>query len=188
MEDTHKIPVDVSQQLIDQLDAISDAKESTTILSENDFPERKFPIRYNPKSTKTWVFEKYEWDEKEIRKFYEDPENIARTVYCPEVNFDQLDDWGMFGFTPSFIYIEKSNYKGRKTLADEAAVLGLSVIKDPKTGLSAIPHFDYFPKMKYNYQLIKKSEYPQVFKIMCDIFSRGKLGTETEKPLLNGAK
>jgi len=185
MELKDKVPVDASQQLIDQLDAISDAEKSTTILSEKNFPEKKFPIRYNPNSKKVFVWEQYEWNEDEIRKFYEDPENVARTLYCPKVNIDETDDWGMFGYTPSFIYIEKRNYKEQRTLADKAAGLGLSVIKDPKTGLSVMPHFDYFPKHKYDYQLIRQSEYPEVFKIMCDIFSKRKIETNAKKPLLN---
>jgi hypothetical protein len=185
MELKNKVPVDVSQQFIDQLDAISDAEKSTTILSEKDFPERKFPIRYNPKKVDKWGTGTHEWDEKEIKQFYEDPENLARTLYCPQVNIDELDDWGMFGFTPGFIYIEKRNYKGQRTLADKAAGFGLSVAKDHKTGLSVIPHFDYFPKHKYDYQLIRLSEYPAVFKIMCDIFSKKKIETSVEKPLLN---
>jgi hypothetical protein len=182
MELKHKVPVDVSQQLIDQLNIISDTEASTTILSENDFPETKFPIRYN------YETKEYEWNEDEIKKFCVDPENIERTIYCPKVNVDETDDWGMFGFIPGFIYIEKRNYKGQKTLADKAAGLGLSVIKDPKTGLSIIPHFDYFPRHKYDYQLIRQSEYPEVFKIMCDIFSRKKIETKSEKPLLNSGQ
>lgn len=187
---THKIPASISDQLIRELEALNEAEATTTIIGEKDFPERKFPIRYNPNSPKQLVSQRYEWDESEIRKFYEDPENVSRTIFCKQINVDELDDWGMFGYTPGFIYIEKKRYEGERTLADKAAGLGLSIAVDPKTGLGVMNHFDYFPKHKFNYQLIRQSEYPEVFKIMTDIFYKRRVeGSQIpDNPLLGSAK
>ena len=82
----------------------------------------------------------------------------------------------MSGYEPGFIYIEGVRYKCASTLADEAATLGLSMATDPGTGLGVMNHFDYFPRHKFDYQLIKKSDYPEVFSIMTDIFTKKNLG------------
>ena len=189
-----KVPVDISGQLIQELERLDETKAKTTKLTEKDFPKKEFPIRPDPNAkgiqadNGKWYYnwEGYKWNEKEIREFYKDPENISRTIFCRKMNVDELDDWGMFGYEPGFIYIEEVRYKGEKTLADEAASLGLSVAVDPKTGLGVMNHFDYFPKMKFDYQLIRKSEYPEVFEIMCDIFSHKRIGNQGQEssPLL----
>lgn len=182
-----RVPVDISEQLITELDALLEAEARTVILTEKDFPERKFPIRWNP-NKEIW-YERV-WDEGEVRKFYEDPENISRTIYCKEVNVDELDDWGMFGYTPGFVYIEKVNYKGSRTLADKAASLGLVVAVDPKSGLGIMNHFDYFPKHKFDYTLIRRENDPKLYALMCDIFRVRKLEGERvdNNPLLKSGK
>lgn len=179
-----KTLVDMSAQMIEELNALSDAVASTSNIAEKKFKERKFPIRYNPKSKAKLESQKYEWNEDEIRKFYEDPENVSRTVYCKSVNVDELDDLGKFGYTPGFIYIEKKRYEGNKTLADQASSVGLSIGVDPGTGLGVMNHFDYFPKHKFDYQLIRQTEYPEVFAIMCDIFTKKKMGDSQKKNTL----
>lgn len=167
-----KRAVDISGQFITELNAIDEASKITKTITEKEFKERKFPLRYNPNSLSEWEHQKYEWSEGEIRKFYEDPENVSRTIYCPSVNVDDTDDWGIFGTTEAFIYIEKLNYKGNKTLADQASSLGLSIKIDPKTGLGVLGHGDYFPRHKFECCKIKKSEYPEIFTLMCDIFTK----------------
>lgn len=172
-----KVPVDISDQLINELEALTDAEKTTVKLTERDFPKREFPTKWNP-NPDIW-YEK-EWNEKEIRHFYEDPENVRRTIFCKSINVDETDDWGMFGYTPGFIYIEELNYKGAKTLADKATSLGLSIVVDPKTGLGVMNHFDYFPKHKFEYELIKKSKLPDLFKLMCDIFFHKKISDQEQ--------
>jgi hypothetical protein len=95
-------------------------------------------------------------------------------VYCPQINVDLTDDWGMFGFEPGFILIKKVNYKGSRTLADKAAGLGLSMAVDPKSGLGVVAHYDYFPRRKFEHQIIRKSDYKGLFSVMSDIFTRKK--------------
>jgi hypothetical protein len=161
--------VDISGQFINELDTLSDAIKSTTVISEKEFKERKFPIKFNYE-THNW-----EWNEDEVRKFYEDPENVSRTIYCKKLNVDETDDWGMSGFTPGFIFLEKINYKGSKTLADHASSVGLSIGTDPKTGLGIMNHFDYFPKNKFDYRMIRKDGERRLFEVMCDIFTKRKI-------------
>lgn len=181
-----KKPVDISAQMIEELNVLSDTVASTTNIAERKFKERKFPIRYNPESKARFVSDRYEWNEEEIRKFYEDPENAARTVYCKQMNVDETDDWGMFGYTPGFVYIEKKNYESAKTLADQVSAVGLSIGVDPKTGLGLMKHFDYFPRHKFGYQSIRRTEYPEVFDLMCDIFTKKEIqdSSKANAPLL----
>lgn len=176
MEIKNKKPVDISQQVINELEAIDEADKATIEIKEKDIDERHFPLRWNEEKRD------YEWDEEEVRAFYEDPANVSRTVYCPEVNVDLLDDWGMFGFEPGFIFIEKVNYKGSVTLADKAASLGLSMAVDPKTGLGVISHYDYFPKRKFDHQIIRKSDYHGLFNVLGDIFTRKRLRDGGDQP------
>lgn len=165
-KDDKPTPIDVSQQFIKEIELIDEAKAKTVEFNERDFPERKFPIRYN-KGTKRW-----EWEEEEVRRFYEDPDNVSRTIYCPRVNNDETDDWGMFGYGPGFTFIEKATYKGERSFADQAALLGLSIVVDPKTGLGVMPHNDYFPKNKFERQLIRRYDRPALFGLLCDIFTK----------------
>lgn len=162
--------INYSEQLIHQLETMEEVLNSTNESSERNFDERKFPIKYN------LIKGKCGWNEQEVRQFYSDPENLVRTIYCKNINVDETDDWGMFGFTPGFIYIEGKKYEGNKTLADQAASLGLSVATDPSIGLGLMNHFDYFPKHKYDYQLIRKSDYPEMFELICEIVIKRKLG------------
>lgn len=162
--------VNISAQLIEELDALSEAVKVTTNITEKKFKETKFPLRFNDKT------HRYEWDDKEIRKFYEDSENASRTIYCREVNVDETDNWGLFGYTPGFLYIERKKYEGVKTLNDQASSVGLSIGVDPKTGLGVMNHFDFFPKHKYGYQMIRRTEYPELFNLMCAIFTKRKIG------------
>ncbi len=144
----------LGQQFLNELNAISETEKETREIVEKDFPDRKFPLGQG---------------EEIIRKFYEDESNISRTIFCPEINVDEIDDWGMFGYTPGFIYIESKRYEGSRTLADEASLLGLSTATSP-SGISLISHFDYFPKYEFNYQLIRKSHYPADFEILLKMF------------------
>ncbi len=156
--------MDWPDQLIKQLDALNEAELSTRVI-EKKIKERKFPLRWNNE------LKLYEWSEGEIKDFYDDPENIRRTIYCQSVNIDETDGWGMFGYTPGFIYIERRNYKGSKTFADRFSALGLSVGVEPITGLSIMSHFDYFPRQKFDYRIIKKTENPEIFAVMCNVFN-----------------
>lgn len=171
--------IDLSKQTANEFYALDEAAKSTVQVTEKDFPERRFPMKFNPKTYK------YDWEEGEIRNFYEDPENIPRTIFCREINVDETDGWGMFGYTPGYIYVEKKRYEGSKTYADEAASFGLSMGFDPKTGLGVMNHFDYFPRYKFEYQLIKKSDQPEIYSIMKDIFNKkGFAENSVNKPQL----
>lgn len=177
-------PVNISEQFIDDLRRLSDAEATTQVLDEKDFPEIKFPIRYNPDKK---IGYRRVWNEDEVRKFYENPENVRRTIYCRNINVDELDDWGMFGYTPGFIFIEKSRYKGIRTPADRAASVGLSIAVDRQTGLGVMNHFDFFPKYKFEYVLVKKDSDRKLFELMCDIFSVKKMGESGQKSPLLGS-
>jgi hypothetical protein len=164
--------IDISDQLINELNALDRAEASVVKIDEKKFPKRKMPIKYNPDTCG------FDWKEEDIRKFFEDPENVSRTIFCNKVNSDLLDDWGIFGYTPGFIFIEEKNYNGNKTLADRAASTGLSIAVDPKTGLGVMSHFDYFPKHKFEYEVIRQKFDPKLFALMADIFTKRRIESE----------
>jgi len=175
--------VDLSGIILRDLDALEKTEKIVRRFREFRFPEIKFPVN-------VWRPEKREWEghEDEIRRFYEDPKNIERTIFCPKINNDETDDWGMFGFGPGFIFVESRNYRGRKTLTDRMASAGLSLVVDPKTGLGVMPHYDYFPKNKLKHILIRKYDASDLFNLMVDIFSKKRLEDKGSPPALPEAK
>jgi hypothetical protein len=164
-----RVPVNISDQLINDLNALSQAEATMTKIGERDFSKRKMPIKYN-----TWTCQ-FEWKEEDIRKFFEDPENVSRTIFCNEINVDMLDDYGAFGYTPGFIFIEEKRYNGNQTLTDRMASAGLSIAVDPKTGLGIMQHFDYFPRNKLEYETVRRRHDPKLFALMADIFTKRRI-------------
>ncbi len=154
--------------MIEELNALSQAGQEICAVVEENFKEIKFPLKNDV------------WSKNEVMKFFEDTSNIHRTIFCKEVNVDEIDDWGMFGYEPDFIFIEKKNYEGARTLADQASLFGLSIARDPKTGLGLMNHFDYFPRHKFEYRVIKRSHDRELFDLLCEIFTKKHLG-ETKK-------
>jgi len=161
-------PDNASEQFLRELEATLQAESAMEKYEEREFSDKDFPLNWSQMNGKE------EWSKKDLENFYEDPANRSRTIFSPNMNNDVTDDWGMFGYGPGFIYISGRTYEGSKTLADKAALLGQSLIIDPKTGLGILKHNDYFPKDKYKSVLIRRYEFPRVFDTMCEIFARRK--------------
>lgn len=103
--------------------------------------------------------------EEVLREFFT-PENIQRLIYCPQINNDELDGWGMFGYAPGYIFVIGREYEGERSLNDRAMLSGSS-FKNVKTKTGkevlTISHYDYFPQMKFSKQLITMARAPKTF-------------------------
>ena len=103
--------------------------------------------------------------EEELREFFT-PEVVQRLVYCPQINRDMTDDWGMFGYEPGYIFVGSRNYEGAQTLADEG-MLKAKTTEMIKTASGAelmiIPHYDYFPRHKFSTQEVTVERTPRTF-------------------------
>lgn len=130
---------------------------------EKEFPEKTLPFRTNPDTRK------HEWDDNNLKEFLNDPENIARIIYCPKFDMDVIDSSGLLGYEELFIFITKKNYIGTESLADEAALKGLSIKIDPDKGFGIISSFDLFPRNKFDYEMIGSVDSPEAFKAMSNI-------------------
>jgi hypothetical protein len=176
MDESKKELVDTSESLIAELEQLREAEMKRVVLEDSNLQKKEFPdVKIE------------DWRE-QIEEFYADPENISRTIVCPNINNDLTDDWGMFGYGPGFIYVTGQNYTGETTINDRRSSLGLSIATDPKTGLGFMKHFDDFPRKKYSQRIIQKHDEPELFKLMCDIFNKKSLETSNQKPSLSEAK
>jgi hypothetical protein len=114
------------------------------------------------------INEENEPSEDELKKFFT-PEMISRLVYCPEINIDTTDTNGFFGYQPGYLFVCGLNYKGAKTLGDEAMLSGLS-LKNTTTNsgaeITSIPHYDFFPKRKFIHQIITPRNTPKTYEFI----------------------
>lgn len=103
--------------------------------------------------------------EEELQKFFT-PEMVSRLIYCPKINKDQTDSWGMFGYEPGFFFIKTNQYKGKQTINDDLFLQGKSFeTYTSETGyeLSRIEHNDFLPRDKFNYSIITRENTPKTF-------------------------
>lgn len=95
-------------------------------------------------------------DPEVVRAFLTREVMASRLLFCPSINNDMTDDWGMFGYSPGFIFLSARIKDFETTPATELWERGQidAVIEIGGTLLRAIPHFDFFPKGMFEYSLI----------------------------------
>lgn len=133
---------------------------------EFSLPYLKIPNGY-PKDDKIRrvVDAKNEPSEEVLKEFFT-PEVIQRLIYCPKINVDLLDDWGMFGYEPGYVFVCGRNYEGAQTFADQGMLKAITtnMIKTASgIELMTIPHYDFFPKRKFSTQIITADGTPKTF-------------------------
>ena len=105
--------------------------------------------------------------EETLDTFFKDhPEATDRLLYCPEVNVDELDSWGMFGYEPGYIFIVSRIYEGNKNLADKVflpTAMGNPLETPSGITIMQYPHYDFFPVHKYRTQILKESDTPRTY-------------------------
>lgn len=136
---------------------VSTQKEERNNQAEENFPEfLKFPW-----DTYKNDLEK-EPTEEEMKKFFT-PEVISqRMIFCPEINVDSTDDWGIFGYEPGFIFIQGAQNKGIHCLNDLAWAKGTS-LKMAGASIFILSHYDFFPRNKFSNVLITSSRHKKIY-------------------------
>jgi hypothetical protein len=118
----------------------------------------------DPKTGKV-INEERKVTEKELKEFFTQG-NIKRLIYCPKINIDETDDLGMFGYEPGYIFVNKRNYMGEHNLADTMMFEGVgSEMLETKSEhkVQVLSHYDFFPKNKFEKQLLTPSRTPATF-------------------------
>ena len=108
--------------------------------------------------------------DEEMEKFFTPDVISTRILFCPYINVDLTDDWGMFGYEEGFIYIEEMVREGTHCFNDLDWIEGVTV-KDLGASVPVIPHYDEFPRNKFSHIRIINHDYPIIYK-----FLRNKLG------------
>ncbi|MEI8067402.1 MAG: hypothetical protein WCG91_00425 [Candidatus Shapirobacteria bacterium] len=103
----------------------------------------------------------------QLKEFFT-PEMISRLVYCPQINVDQTDNWGSYGYEPGYIFVNSSNYKGAQTFNDDEMLHAETFDSfTTKNGFNVLKlvkdHYDFFPQAKFNTQIITAEKYPKTF-------------------------
>ncbi len=104
--------------------------------------------------------------EEVLREFFT-PEVIQRLAYCPQINRDETDDWGMFGYEPGYIFVCGTAYEGARSFNDQAVLMGKRGDDKIKTAsgveIYVIPHYDFFPRHKFINQKVTAERTPKTF-------------------------
>ncbi len=140
--------------------------------SWDDEQEREVPYKWNPK-----------WGPREIRPenaptpaqlldFLENtPGAFDRLIYCPQINNDSTDSWGMFGYSKGFIFVNGARYAQNATLADATFMDNVGAAETPSgRPLPVISHYDFFPVWKLYTQEISERTAPEAFAFLTQYY------------------
>lgn len=80
-----------------------------------------------------------------------------RLIYCPEINNDLTDGWGMFGFSRGFIFLIGKTHNETTTINEDMwqqakTTKGIEVGRHFMQGLS---HYGSFPISMFEYEIIR---------------------------------
>ena len=160
-------------------------------------PFLKIPNGYpDDDKDRTLLRAKNEPSEEVLREFFTSEVMTQRLFYCPSINRDLTDDWGIFGYEPGFIFLCGSRYEGAKTIADENFLRRTNMITagselsetdralleafggvpnwarliSPRgVSIGFIDHYDFFSRTKLITQEITPSRTPRTFEYLDDI-------------------
>ena len=133
---------------------------------EFPLPYLKIPNGYPEDDKMRRVLNAENEPSEEVLKEFFTPDAVQRLVYCPQINRDMTDDWGMFGYEPGYLFVCGRNYEGAHTLADEGVLKAITteMIKTASgVELMTIPHYDYFPRHKFMTQGVTAERTPRTF-------------------------
>ena len=118
---------------------------------------------------RTELNREHEPSEEELKKFFT-PEVLQRIIYCPKINIDLTDDFGMFGYEPGYIFVCKSRHKGFQSFSDQFFLEGRTTQNTiaTKEGVEilVVPHYDVFPRAKFQSQTITQRRTPKTFEFL----------------------
>lgn len=121
--------------------------------------------------------------EEEMQKFFT-PETISqRILFCPQINIDTIDYWGISGYEEGFIFIKGLANKGIHCLGDQLWANGKSL--KPSDSVPILSHYDFFPRKKFSHILITQNNCPVIYnflkKKLGNIKFLGELKNEEQK-------
>jgi len=122
-------------------------------LEDNKIYEVMLPLIKLPY---TWV------DDKAFEEFFRETVNVQRLLYCPSINVDLTDDMGMFGYEKGFIFIEATQREGLNCFNDQHFLQGQTLERLGK--IYRIRSYDYFPRGKYQHELVTETRQPFLYK------------------------
>lgn len=155
---------------IEKLQPKNDLASPSSEIEEYDIPFLKIPNGYSvDDEIHTELDREDEPSEEELKKFFT-PDVLQRTIYCPKINVDPTDSWGMFGYEPGYIFVCKSTYKGFRSFSDkfffEGRTTQNTIVTKEGVKILTIPHYDVFPRAKFQSQTITQRTTPRTFEFL----------------------
>jgi hypothetical protein len=109
--------------------------------------------------------------DEEIKSALTDELIHRRLIYCPRISRDMLDDWGLFGCCPGFIYVVSRVHNSTDTL-NEDMWQQAKTSKGIEVGqhfLQALPHWDSFPSTMFKYEIIRSENESEEYRKLISV-------------------
>lgn len=120
-----------------------------------------------------WLDKENEATEAELGAFFEEhPDALDRVIICPKINIDSLDDWGMFGHEPGYLFIVGKSYREKRVIADEIAISLLAenpVHTESGRVVPTVPDYASWAHGKYHTQLVTAGRAPRTFAVISEL-------------------
>ena len=93
-------------------------------------------------------------------------------IYCPSINNDMTDGWGMFGYSRGFIYVARKRHNDTRTLNEDMWQQGKTGkgIEVGRHIMLGIPHYDFFPGSLFEHTVIRSEaetrQYHRLLEVM----------------------
>lgn len=123
------------------------------------------PYKWNPKWGPREINPENAPSPEQLFAFLENtPGAYDRLIYCPSINNDPTDGWGMFGYSRGFIFVNGLRYNHDATLSDMYFANNLGILETPSgRPVRTINHYDFFPRHKLWTQEITERTAPETF-------------------------
>lgn len=119
-------------------------------------PNKPSDVEKSPAPTSLRTLLKH-GSEQDLKQALTDDLVRQRLIYCPRINNDLLDDWGIFGHSRGFIYVVGKTHNGTTTVNEDMWQQGKTVkgIGVGRHFMQALPHYDSFPTSMFNHEIIR---------------------------------
>ena len=104
-------------------------------------------------------------DPEALEKFFT-TEMLGRVLACPKINVDLLDDWGILGTEPGFLFLCSMNYEGARSLNDRLWLQGRTVRTVSGLSVPVIGSYDSVPRIKFSFDIATPSNRAAVYRFL----------------------
>ncbi len=134
--------------------------------------EQEVPYKWNPKWGARVIDPENAPTPTQLLAFLEEtPGAYDRLIYCPQINNDHTDGWGMFGYSRGFIFVNGVRYAENHTLSDIHFMDNIDAPSTPSgRRLPTISHYDFFPRNKLYTQEITERTAPEAFAFLVQLY------------------